>query len=290
MVKKILLGFVGLVITIALASGAYWWANGDRLRAEYAAYKKTGAPVLMYHGVGVGDPMEWLPGLLVSPDQFEAQVKYLKDNGYTMVTVAELAERLEKGLSVDKYVAFSFDDGYENNLTIAIPIMQKYGAKGSFFVINQKLGKKDYMNDAQLKQLLAAGMELGSHGYSHSPLGNTPEKYLVWEMDTARYWLKKKTDGYIVRTLAYPNGSYNERVIAAAKKWGFYRALTGHIGLNTAETFKKAPMEMYRVTVADDGKGLAGFEKRLEQAYLFGFLQTKGIDINIVRDIFVKDI
>ena len=108
------------------------------------------------------------------------------------------------------------------------------------------------------------------------------------ETDTSRYWLKKKFDGYIVRTLAYPNGSYNERVIAAAKKYGFYRALTGHVGVNTAATYQKAPFEMYRVTVADDGNGLEGFKKRLEQAYFFGFLQTKGIDINIVRDIFVR--
>ena len=89
-----------------------------------------------------------------------------------------------------------------------------------------------------------------------------------------------------MRTLAYPNGSYNKTVIAAAQKYGFYRALTGHIGLNTAATYKAAPMEMYRVTVADDGNGLEGFKKRLEQAYFFGFLQTKGIDINPVRDLF----
>ena len=65
---------------------------------------------------------------------------------------------------------------------------------------------------------------------------------------------------------------------------------TGHIGLNTPESYKKAPMEMFRVTVADDGKGIEGFKKRLEYAYLFGFLQTKGIDINPIRDLFVKDI
>ena len=88
--------------------------------------------------------------------------------------------------------------------------------------------------------------------------------------------------------MAYPNGSFNETVIAAAQKYGFYRGLTGQVGVNTSTTYKKAPMEMYRVTVADDGNGLDGFKKRLEQAYFFGFLQTKGIDINIVRDIFVQ--
>lgn len=289
MLKKILLGLVGAIAVGAIGCGAYWCINGERLKAEYAAYRKTGAPVLMYHGVDKSRPAGWPKSLVLPTDQFESHLCYLKEQGYTMVTVAELAKRLETGQSVDKYVAFSFDDGYENNLTVAIPLMQKYGAKGSFFVINNKIGKKDYMDEPQIKQLIAAGMELGSHTYSHNPLADIEEKYLVWETDTSRYWLKKKFDGYIVRTLAYPNGSYNDRVIAAARKYGFYRALTGHIGLNTAETYKKAPMEMYRVTVADDGKGIEGFKERLEQAYLFGFLQIKGININIIRDVFVSD-
>jgi len=287
--KKILLGLGGGCATIVLAGSLYWVLNGERLKAEYKDYCKTGAPVLMYHGVAPELLEGWPRSLVVPSKEFKAQLQYLHDQGYKIVSVEELAKRLEQGQSVDKYVALSFDDGYKNNLTEAIPIMQQYQAKGSFFVINRCIGKPDYMDEEDIKKVIAAGMELGSHTYNHTPLADIPEKYYVWETDTARFWLKKKFDGYIVRTLAYPNGSYNAKVIAAAKKYGFYRALTGHIGLNTAETFKKAPMEMYRVTVTDDGKGLEGFKKRLEQAYLFGFLQTKGININPVRDLFVKD-
>ncbi|MCQ2373296.1 MAG: polysaccharide deacetylase family protein [Phascolarctobacterium sp.] len=289
MVRRILLGIIALLVIIVAGCGTYWLFNGDRLKEEYAAYRKTGAPVLMYHGVDAELPKGWPRSLVMPTALFEEQIRYLSEQGYKIVTVEELAHRLEKGESVDKYVALSFDDGYKNNLTVALPILQKYNAKGSFFVVNRLMGKSDYMDESDIKKLIAAGMELGSHTYSHNPLADIEEKYLVWETDTSRYWLKKKFDGYIVRTLAYPNGSYNQRVIAAAQKYGFYRALTGHIGLNTAATYKKAPMEMYRVTVADDGKGLEGFKERLEQAYLFGFLQTKGININPIRDIFVKD-
>ena len=242
----------------------------------------------MYHAVGPEEGEDWPKSLIMKPELFEAHLRYLKEQGYTIVTVAELADRLQKGESVDKYIALSFDDGYKNNYSVVLPLLQKYDAKGSFFVINRDIGDELHMNEQEIKELIAAGMELGSHTYSHNPLAAIDEKYLVWETDTSRYWLKKKFDGYIVRTLAYPNGSYNDRVIDAAKKYGFYRALTGHVGVNTAATYQKAPFEMYRVTVADDGNGLEGFKKRLEQAYFFGFLQTKGIDINIVRDIFVR--
>ncbi len=287
MIKKLLLGLVALALVLTAAAGVAWKQNGARWQAEYAAYKKTGAPVLMYHAVGPEEGADWPKTLIMKPELFEAHLRYLKEQGYIIVTVAELAERLKQGESVDKYVALSFDDGYKNNYSVVLPLLQKYDAKGSFFVINRDIGDELHMNEQEIKGLIAAGMELGSHTYSHNPLAKIDEKYLVWETDTSRYWLKKKFDGYIVRTLAYPNGSYNDRVIAAAQKYGFYRALTGHVGINTAATYKKAPMEMYRVTVADDGNGLDGFKKRLEQAYLFGFLQTKGIDVNIVRDIFV---
>lgn len=288
MIKKIISVLAGVALVLLLAGAYAWHQHGQRWQEEYAAFRKTAAPVLMYHAVGTGNEIDWPKSLIMSEALFESHMGYLKDNGYTIVSVEQLAHRLEKGESVDKYVALSFDDGYKNNHDVVLPLLKKYDAKASFFVINKEIGQPLFMDDDDIKDMLAAGMEIGSHTYSHNPLAKIDTKYLVWEFDTSRYWLKKKFDGYIVRTLAYPNGSYNKTVIAAAQKYGFYRALTGHVGVNTSATYKKAPMEMYRVTVADDGNGLDGFKKRLEQAYFFGFLQTKGIDINIVRDIFVQ--
>lgn len=296
MFKRLLQGLAAVALAVLLGLGIYWQLNGERLQAEYAAFRKQGAPVLMYHAVGPkekirakdGKLADWPESLLMDPELFENHLRYLKAQGYTIVSVEQLAHRLEKGESVDKYVALSFDDGYKNNRDVVLPLLQKYDAKASFFVINREIGQPLFMNDEDIKDMLKAGMELGSHTYSHNPLAKIDTKYLVWEFDTSRYWLKKNYDGYIVRTLAYPNGSYNETVISEAQKYGFYRALTGKVGVNTAASYKKAPMEMYRVTVADDGNGLEGFKKRLEQAYLFGFLQTKGIDINIIRQPFVE--
>ena len=277
-----------MLLLAAAGCGAAWLLNGQRWQQEYAAFRKTGAPVLMYHAVGDEEGADWPASLIMKPRLFESHLQYLTEQGYTIVSVEQLAHRLEQGASVDKYVALSFDDGYKNNYSVVLPLLQKYGAKGSFFVINREMGDELHMNEQEIKALIDAGMELGSHTYSHNPLAKIEEKYLVWELDTSRYWLKKKFDGYIVRTLAYPNGSYNSTVMAAAKRYGFYRALTGHVGVNTAETYRNAPLEMYRVTVADDGNGLEGFKRRLEQAYFFGFLQTKRFDINCIRDLLVQ--
>lgn len=287
MLKKILkITALCLVILVAVAA-VYWQVNGDRLRTEYAAFKKSAAPVLMYHAVGPEVGADWPKTLIMPEELFESHLKYLKDSGYTIVSVEQLAARLEQGENVDKYIALSFDDGYKNNHSVVLPLLQKYDAKASFFVINKDIGDAIHMNEAEIKDMIAHGMELGSHTTSHAPLAKIDEKYLAWELATSRYYLKKNFDGYIVRTLAYPNGNYNDTVISEAQRYGFYRALTGKVGVNTAESYKKAPMEMYRVTVVDDGSGVQGLADRIEKAYLWGFLQTKGIDLNIIRNIFV---
>lgn len=287
MLKKILKIAALCLVILAAAAAVYWQVNGDRLRAEYAAFKKTAAPVLMYHAVGPETGVDWPKNLIMPEELFESHLKYLKDNGYTIVSVQQLAARLAQGENVDKYIALSFDDGYKNNHSVVLPLLKKYDAKASFFVINKDIGDDIHMNNAEIKELIANGMELGSHTTSHAPLAKIEEKYLPWELATSRYYLKKNFDQYIVRTIAYPNGSYNEKVISEAQRYGFYRGLTGKVGVNTADSYRQAPMEMYRVTVADDGSGLEGFVKRLDRAYLFGFLQTKGFDINIIRQIFV---
>lgn len=287
MLKKILKITALCLVILAAAAAVYWQVNGDRLRAEYAAFKKSAAPVLMYHAVGPEVGADWPKTLIMPEELFESHLKYLKDSGYTIVSVEQLAARLEQGENVDKYIALSFDDGYKNNHSVVLPLLQKYDAKASFFVINKDIGDAIHMNEAEIKDMIAHGMELGSHTTSHAPLAKIDEKYLAWELATSRYYLKKNFDGYIVRTLAYPNGNYNDTVISEAQRYGFYRALTGKVGVNTAASYKKAPMEMYRVTVTDDGSGVQGLADRIEKAYLWGFLQTKGIDLNIIRNIFV---
>lgn len=286
--KKVLKALLAIILANVIAAGFCYLLNKERWEAEYAAFCPTAAPILMYHGVGEEPPYKgkpWPKSLLLPAPLFEEQLRYLKEEGWQLVTVAELCRRLEAGEPVAKYAALSFDDGYKNNYRVVLPLLQKYDAKATFFVINKDIGDPIHMDEGEIKALIAAGMELGSHSYSHNPLADIDPQYLVWETDTSRYWLKKKFDGYIVRSLSYPNGSYNQEVIEVARRWGFYRAVTGHLGVNSQASYQAAPMELYRVTIRDDGKGLEGFKQRLRQAYLAGFLQTWGLDVNPLREL-----
>lgn len=97
MIKKVCLVFLALVVVLLAAAGVAWKLNGERWQQEYAAFRKTGAPVLMYHAVGPEEGADWPKTLIMKPELFEAHLQYLKEQGYTIVTVAELAERLQQG-------------------------------------------------------------------------------------------------------------------------------------------------------------------------------------------------
>ncbi|MGM9519223.1 MAG: hypothetical protein ACI3WS_00955, partial [Phascolarctobacterium sp.] len=82
MIKKFLYGLLALVAVVCAAGAVVWQVKGDAWRAEYAAYRKTGAPILMYHAVGNESGPDWPRSLIMAPELFEAHLRYLKEQGY----------------------------------------------------------------------------------------------------------------------------------------------------------------------------------------------------------------
>ena len=269
--KKLLAILGGVLLVLA---GAWLW-----LRHDYTSYCASGGFVLEYHAIG--SHPDWPQGMVIAPATFEKHLQYMQENGYHMVTVAELAERLTSGKPMDKYIALSFDDGYTDNYTEAFPLLKKYGARGTFAVINSKIGGKIYMNAKQLKEMQVAGMEIASHNFSHNRLEDIDSVYLVWEIGVSKYDLEKRLlpKDATVKTLAYPCGSYNEQCIAKLKQFGYVAALTGNEFLNTPQHFKEHPMEMCRLIIMDDGKNPYTFASLLHKGYWRSYLKDRGIDI-----------
>ena len=288
MLKKLAKFLFSILLAFIIVFGGFWMFFGDLVKEEYAAYRKSSAPILLYHAVGEPVEIEWPPSLILPSSLFEAHLQYLTQEGYKVVSVEELVSLLQNGGNLDKVVAMSFDDGYRNNHTDALPLLKKYNAKASFYVVHRDIGKTIYMDNDRLLDLLANGMEIGSHTINHAPLALIDPKYLPWEVGSAKKFIEKNLDGYILKGIAYPNGGYNAKVIEAVKEYKFTYGLTGKVGANTHQSFQKAPYELQRISIVDDGNGLDGFKRRLERAYLWGFLQTRGIDLNIIRDFLMQ--
>lgn len=288
MLKKLAKFLFSIVLAFIIVFGGFWVFFRNEVKEEYAEYRRNSAPILLYHAVGEPVEIEWPPSLILSASLFEEHLKYLAQEGYRVVSVAQLADILRSNGNLEKVVAMSFDDGYKNNHSDALPLLKKYNAKASFYIVDRDIGKSIYMNRAQLLDLAGIGMELGSHTINHAPLALIDPKYLPWEVGTAKKRLEEKLIDYKVKGMAYPNGGYNEKVIAALKEYDYEYGLTGKVGANTYQTFRQKPYEMYRISIVDDGNGLEGFKRRLERAYIWGYLQTKGIDLNILRDLLMQ--
>jgi peptidoglycan/xylan/chitin deacetylase (PgdA/CDA1 family) len=225
-------------------------------------------PVLMYHHIGdlpqVNDAIR--RGLTVSPQNFAAQVAWVKSQGYTSVTFAELWNYASKKNPLPKKpIIFSFDDGYDDVFTNAVPILEKFGYSGTFAIITQNpgthQGTNTYATWAQIKLAETQGMEIVCHTQNHFDGSNkkfTPD-YIYANLSGCQKDLVDHL-GSAEPFLIYPYGHYSPVYIEQAKKAGFTMAFTVHEGkyVNLEDLF-----EIPRVRVGGT-KSFEEFKKNLE--------------------------
>jgi peptidoglycan/xylan/chitin deacetylase (PgdA/CDA1 family) len=148
----------------------------------------------------------------------------LRDLGYTSLPISILVETIRHGgLFPERPVVITFDDGNEDIYSTAFPIMRRYGFVGTFYMVANRLGAKDFVNADQLIEMAAAGWEIGSHGYSHVDL-TTDHSLIFHEMADSRRVLQEKLH-VPVNTIAYPFGNVDATVLAKAEKYGYKAGL-----------------------------------------------------------------
>ena len=186
-------------------------------------------PVLIYHHVAPEPPpgYELMRALFETPDDFERELKYLKDNGYQAVSFNDLADFLQFGLPLPgRPVILSFDDGWQNQFDYAFPLLKKYDFTATFFVATGYLEHPNFMTIQQLQTLMGAGMTIGSHTCSHVALAtiDSPSK-LQEELAGSKAWLEKRLS-VPINNFAYPYGSYSVAVASAVEATGYRTART----------------------------------------------------------------
>jgi peptidoglycan/xylan/chitin deacetylase (PgdA/CDA1 family) len=202
-------------------------------------------PILVYHHVvpGVVSGSSVMRSLFVTPDAFDQQLKYLKDNRYQSVSFDDLADCVEYGVPLpDRPVILSFDDGWENQFAYGFPLLQKYGFTATFFVVTGYLDYQNFMTTEQLKTMIAAGMTIGGHSRSHPALPTIgSSQRLQDEIAGSKSWLEERL-GVPVTTFAYPYGSYTPAVVALIKAAGYRTARTVDDGTHaTADNLETLP-------------------------------------------------
>lgn len=173
-------------------------------------------PVLMYHaiddyhGQGIKD-------LFVSPANFEAQMKYLKDNGYTLLTF----ERWGDINKVNKPIFVTFDDGMKNNMN-AFRVLQKlkddtFKPTATEYMIVDNVDVQGALSTSEIKEMVDSGIfSVQSHTATHADLPKITN--YEEELKGSKEKLEKIT-GKPVIAIAYPFGHVDDKVIAETKKY-----------------------------------------------------------------------
>ena len=188
---------------------------------NFSVEKKSDIAVLMYHNVS--NNILGLKKWFVSPKEFDKQMKYLYENNYKTY----LAEEINEIKKNEKSVIITFDDGYENFYTEVFSILKKYNIKANLYVATDYIGQKNYVTEEQLKEMDNSGLvSIGSHTCSHVSLTDLGPNELEHELKNSQIKLEKILNKKI-KTIAYPNGHYDETTLKKVKKYYDYGFIFG---------------------------------------------------------------
>mgnify|MGYP002854074246 CR=1 FL=1 len=189
-----------------------------------------GVPILTYYQVNDIDQN----ARTLTVEQFDAQMKYLVDNGYNILTPTELLDAWQSGGDIPKNsVVITFDDGHIDVYKNVFPILKKYNVKATFFLTTDFVNLyPNYVTWDQLREMQASGLvDIESHTLNHKRLTEIRSRDKIWDQlygsRQAIEWYMKKPANFI----AYPDGKYTVEAEDISKEAGYRAAFTTNYGL-----------------------------------------------------------
>jgi peptidoglycan/xylan/chitin deacetylase (PgdA/CDA1 family) len=197
-------------------------------------------PILMYHGIGRAPRHAKMRSLFVTPARFARQMRLLHAVGVRGISMSEAMPYL-RGERTGRIAVLTFDDGYTDNLEVALPILQRLGFHATCYVTSGLMGRynvwdadqlnvrKPIMNPEQVLAWEAAGMEVGAHTRRHPRLTRCSDGELEDEIHGSKHDLETLL-GTEVTQFCYPFGDHTEREAEAVERAGFAAATTTRRG------------------------------------------------------------
>lgn len=252
-----------------------------------APVEEVALPVVMYHGIL---PQPNRQGrYIISPALFEQDLAYIRQAGYTTVTVADLLSFVDKGTPLpDKPIMLTFDDGYYNNYRYAYPLLKQHGLKA---VISPVVAWSEWYSDHpeeanreiyshitwdQIREMAQSGViEIQNHSYDlhHNDkgerhgtaklAGETVEAYrglLREDVGIAQRLLTGKT-GVTPTAFTYPFGAMSAEAQAVLEELGFRASFSSESRVNVITKSPKSLWKLGRYLRTNEGKSEAFFNK-----------------------------
>jgi peptidoglycan/xylan/chitin deacetylase (PgdA/CDA1 family) len=234
----------------------------------------------MYHEIA--EAAETGSRLAVSPETFAAQLGYLRGAGFTTITASELSATLagDGGKLPDRPIVLTFDDGYADFHSRALPALDHYGATATLFVTTGWVQDADMrlaapgrmLNRTQIAEVAGAGVEIGAHTRRHPQLDQLPPNLVREELHSSKQWLEDEL-GRPVPGLAYPFGYSSAGVRAVARETGYGYACG--VGNRTARSASDL-LELPRLTVRR-ATTMPAFRRLVEGHTTMGLLEDRAL-------------
>jgi peptidoglycan/xylan/chitin deacetylase (PgdA/CDA1 family) len=197
-------------------------------KAAWTGVVDFAVPVLMYHRVCPLSEQEakspLTRDLTVLPEDFEQQVKHLVDNGFVLLSVYDVQSALlSDGKLPEKAVALTFDDGYRDNFEHAYPILKKYRASATIFLVKNTVDDPRHLTWEMIRGMRKQQVRYGSHTVSHADLVAVDQNQLDDELCESKRFLESGL-GEPVTSLAYPAGRFDDRVVERVRVAGYLTA------------------------------------------------------------------
>ncbi len=191
--------------------------------------------ILVYHTISA--PPEALPGGIdISRQRFARQLQWLS----RWRRVARLDETLAP--ASDRLVAITFDDGYRDNLTVALPLLEKFRLPMTLFVAPGFVGSEGYLSKEELRQISKHPLvTIGAHGLWHRHFTRLSIREARLELIESRRWLESVTGGS-VDFMAWPYGECNTTLEELSKQCGYRAAWSVCQGANTMHSRWRVPL------------------------------------------------
>ena len=205
-------------------------------------------PIVMYHSILKSKSGKYI----IHPDTFEDDLKYIQLKGYTSITMTDLINYVYNDSPLpDKPIIITFDDGYYNNLSYAVPLLHKYNMKAVISIvgnytddytdIDEANPNYGYLRWKDINNLISDGyVEFQNHTYNlHSYNGKrkgcrklsyeTIEQYtnlLSTDVGKLQEEFQQNCNGYTPNTFTYPFGSISKESTPIVKSLGFKASLS----------------------------------------------------------------
>jgi peptidoglycan/xylan/chitin deacetylase (PgdA/CDA1 family) len=178
-------------------------------------------PILLYHRIGTA---AGAGRYALAQETFGEQMSALRRWGYTSIPVSRLLQAIDSGAELPpRPVVITFDDGNADVYEVALPIMERFGFAGAVYVVSSRVGAEGFLSEEQLRALLRAGWEVGSHSMTHADLVASHD-LVRQEVLYSRLALERTLE-VRVTSFAYPFGRMDAFLARKVSSYGYRGAM-----------------------------------------------------------------